>query len=128
MRRSRHEREYQYPRGTGNTTNYDCASVYGTTVTSNRANQVLAEWDSLLKGASTTADIDGDGTADNIGAMIGGRGCITYDDVNELFTVTVAWQGINKTQIPVNTCAQGLYSDEKTRRVITTDIQFGILD
>jgi type IV pilus assembly protein PilV len=113
--------------GTGNTTIYDCASAYGTTVTSNRANQDLAEWDSLLKGAATTADIDGDGTADNVGAMIGARGCITYDAVNDRFTVAVAWQGVQKTQQPANNCGQNLYSTETTRRVITTDVQLGIL-
>jgi type IV pilus assembly protein PilV len=113
--------------GTGNTTLYDCASAYGTTVSSNRANRDLAEWDNLLKGATTTADIDGDGTADNVGAMIGARGCITYDAVNDRFTVAVAWQGVQKTQQPANNCGQNLYSTETTRRVITTDVQLGIL-
>lgn len=114
--------------GTGNNTVYDCASAYGTTVTSNRANQDLAEWDNLLKGASTTADVNGDGNADNVGAIIGGRGCITYDDVNDLYTVAVAWQGGRKTQVPGNSCAQNLYGDEKFRRVLTTVLQFGSLD
>ncbi len=94
------------------------------------ADVALCEWDSLLRGtAETTA-------GNNVGAMIGARGCITYDVASEVsgiadsgtFTVTVVWQGTQDTVAPAgNLCATGLYGNEARRRVVSMGIRLARL-
>ena len=91
------------------------------------ADSTLDEWDAALLGASEQK-----GGA-QIGAMLGGRGCISYDSTTELIdpatgavisgtglhTVAVAWQGLNDTVVPAINCANGLYGTEQKRRVVS---------
>lgn len=94
------------------------------------ADVALCEWDSLLKGtAETTAGA-------RVGAMIGARGCITYDVSSELagiadsgvFTISVVWQGTQDTVASTgNLCATGLYGNEARRRVISQSIRLARL-
>jgi type IV pilus assembly protein PilV len=85
------------------------------------------EWDGLLKGA---AEVKG-GVA--VGAMIGARGCVSYDAATELldgagaaipgtgiYTVAVAWQGTVDTVVPSVNCGNGQYTAEARRRVVST--------
>lgn len=79
-----------------------------------RVEQDLAEWKSLLLGA-----VERTAGGDNIGAMIGARGCITKDGTGT-FLVTVAWQGNQTLGGPpaALTCGQGSYGDEALRRAV----------
>lgn len=94
------------------------------------ADVALCEWDSLLKGSAETTG------GSKIGAMIGARGCITYDVASELagiadsgvFTISVVWQGTQDTVASTgNLCATGLYGNEARRRVISQSIRLARL-
>ncbi len=102
----------------------------------NQAIATITALDAMLKGA---AEVNND--ASRAGAMIGARSCISYDAASELlngtgapmpgtglFTVSVAWQGLTRTfASPVN-CANGLYGDERFRRVVSTTMRLAKLD
>lgn len=99
--------------GVGNTESASC-SGWGTSSTRAQADDDLDEWDGLLKGSAEALG----GT--EAGSITGGRGCVTYDTANEVYTVSVAWQGETETVAPaVNTCAQNQYGDERLRRVVS---------
>lgn len=79
------------------------------------ANQAIAdlcEWSQLLTGNAETQGTN------NLGAMIGARGCIFYDVTTEIpgiadsgvFTVAVTWQGTQAISAPSTKCANGLYN------------------
>jgi type IV pilus assembly protein PilV len=84
--------------------------------------QALCDWDDLLEGAAETTS---GGT--QIGAMVGARGCITYDASTEIsgvpdsgeFMVAVVWRGTAETFGPTIpgtngttlNCANNLYLD-----------------
>lgn len=81
----------------------------------------ICEWNRALQGAGTTRG------STSVGALIGGRGCITQVAANT-YQVSVAWQGMGKTFAPTNTCGQGAYgSDETLRRVVSLTIQIANL-
>ncbi|WP_316152828.1 type IV pilus modification protein PilV [Cupriavidus sp. BIC8F] len=88
------------------------------------ANSDLAAWSSLLAGASEIS-----GTA-NVGAMVGARGCVSFNPVSNVYVVSVAWQGKNKTAAPVAglACGKGLYGDEAQRRVVSATLQIANLN
>ena len=99
------------------------------------ADNAYAEWDQALQGAAETK------SGASIGAMIGARGCVSYDATTELtdpatggitsgtglYTVAVAWQGLNDTLAPTVNCANGLYGTELKRRVVTMSFRIGHL-
>jgi type IV pilus assembly protein PilV len=80
----------------------------------------LAEWNALLEGSAETKG------GNQVGAMIGARGCIWYDASTEIpgvadsgtFTVAIAWQGSMSTVPPAINCGNGLYGNESQRRVV----------
>ena len=90
----------------------------------------INEWCLALQGASEALG------ANQVGAMVGGRGCVEDIGGNE-FLVTVAWQG----QAPVSappasvTCAEGEYDgaagtpciNDLCRRVVTTVVRISTL-
>ena len=80
----------------------------------------LCEWSIALKGAAE---------AGNTGAMIGGRGCVTYDAASSVAMVSVAWQGLGDTVAPPAslTCGSGQYGAETKRRVVNMPVTFGCL-
>lgn len=98
----------------------------GSATANTRAIQDLSAWSSLLAGASETSG----GT--NLGAMVGARGCVTAPNPNpdNIYTVSVAWQGLTATKAPdaTLTCATGLYGDEKLRRVVSIPLRIADLD
>ena len=98
----------------------------GSATANTRAIQDLSAWSSLLAGASETSG----GT--NLGAMVGARGCVTAPNPNpdNIYTVSVAWQGLTATRAPDATlnCATGLYGDEKLRRVVSIPLRIADLD
>ena len=86
----------------------------------------LVTWDAMLKGATVTDDSD-----NQVGAMVGARGCIERLDANaRRFRITVAWQGMQATAEPREslTCGAGLYGDdERMRRVVSRVVEFAEL-
>lgn len=107
----------------GNNFAVNCAST-------DAADVALCQWDSLLRG---TAEIT---AGNNVGAMIGARGCVTYAVSSEIagvadsgtFTVTVVWQGTQDTVAPAsNLCATGLYGNEARRRVVSMGVRLARL-
>jgi len=109
----------------------------GVSTTQNNAMAVgaLTAWDSLLQGSSETK-----GGA-QAGAMVGARGCISYNTSTEYldatsgasiagtgeFTVAVSWQGIADTFTPTSTCGANLYGSETKRRTVWVTMRNGLL-
>lgn len=111
------------------------ACGYSTSGNNAMADAALSEWDGLLKGAAETK-----GGA-SVGAMVGARGCVSYDATSELtdatgatlsgtgiYTVAVAWQGTTDTFAPTVACANNLYGPETRRRVVSTTFRLATLD
>ncbi|WP_426175484.1 type IV pilus modification PilV family protein [Massilia sp. TWR1-2-2] len=87
------------------------------------------EWCSALQGAGEKS-----GTG-NVGAMIGGRGCVERLGNSE-YLITVAWQGTAAVSAPPASvaCGKDLYdstearcSGDRCRRVVTTIVRFAAL-
>jgi type IV pilus assembly protein PilV len=122
----------------------DCSALAG-------AQLDLCEWGNELIGA---AEITQGGTctaasgANCIGAMLGARGCVSYDAATELtdssgaavagtgiLTVAVAWQGVSALVTPLTPttagsaldCGKNTYPSESYRRVITATMRMGSL-
>lgn len=99
------------------------------------ADASMDEIDDVLRGAAETK-----GGAE-VGAMLGARGCVSYDATTELidpatggvivgtglFTVVIAWQGLNDTVAPTVNCANGLYGNEEKRRAVTMSFRLARL-
>ena len=98
-----------------------CTAVAGTTQTRAIAERGMTEWDDLLKGA---AEIEG---GVNNGAMIGARGCVSFDAATDTFTVVVTWQGMVPTMAPAVDCANGLYGPDTQRRAVSTTVRIAHL-
>ena len=107
---------------------------YSTTENNAIADIAIAEWDNLLKGSAETKGVN------QVGAMIGARGCISYNSATELpdaagapiagtgiFTVAVAWQGPSETFAPTVACANNLYGTELRRRVVSETLRLANL-
>jgi type IV pilus assembly protein PilV len=91
-----------------------------------RAVADLDAWDALLKGAAETA------AGTEVGAMIGARGCVSYDTATDLYRVSVAWQGLISTTEPLAvdpalTCGKDLYGSESQRRIVSTTLKIADL-
>ena len=99
------------------------------------ANAAMGEWDATLKGAAETKG----GIA--VGAMLGARGCVSYDASTELldslgatlsgtgvYTVAVAWQGSGSTVAPTVNCGNNLYGAETQRRTVSTTFRLAKLN
>lgn len=88
------------------------------------------EWCMSLQGA---AEKQG---ASDVGAMLGGRGCIEARPNNE-YMITVAWQGLGAVSAPPSTvaCGANLYNgamgspclEDKCRRAVTTLVRIAPL-
>lgn len=88
------------------------------------------EWCQALQGAGEKS-----GTS-NVGAMVGGRGCVEDLGSNE-YLVTVAWQGMTPISAPPASvaCGQNLYdgatgsacTGDLCRRTVTTVVRIGSL-
>jgi type IV pilus assembly protein PilV len=126
------------------------ACAAGTAAENANAIATMTEWSDLLQGA---AEVKG---GNLVGAMIGARGCVSYDAASELldpslapiggtgiWTVAVAWQGTSETAaptmineagvtVPIN-CANNLYGDAATtgdrlRRAVATTFRLARLN
>jgi type IV pilus assembly protein PilV len=109
--------------GAGN----DCPAISGTSTQQERD---ASEWCSALQGAAETS-----GTS-QVGAMIGGRGCVESIGSGE-YMVTVAWQGLGPLAAPPASvsCGSGLYNggtdsacaNDLCRRAVTTIVRVAAL-
>jgi len=83
----------------------------------------LAAWNTALLGSSESAS---GGQA--VGAMIGALGCIeSVDAVNQIYRVTVAWQGLAKTAVSSLPCGAGAFGNDANRRAISVELRIGVL-
>lgn len=117
----------------------DCSALTGSAYD-------LCDWGNQLDGAAEvgtvgTCDTAGGGAC--MGAMLGARGCIAYNNATELvdsngntetgtgiYTLSVVWQGIGPTVAPPAnlTCGQNLYPSEAMRRVVTATLRIADLN
>lgn len=108
--------------GTGDISAPSCttgSAAQQATVTSD-----LTAWNNALLGNTETA---ASGTV-ALGAMIGARGCIeAIDTVNQVYRVTVAWQGLVKTVVPSLPCGSGNFGSDGYRRAISVQVRMGVL-
>lgn len=106
------------------------ACAAGTVEQNAMAVQDMQDWQNLLLGAAEDAAGGSSCTPTScVGAMIGARGCVSPvpGDPN-LYTVTVAWQGLGKTFAPdEQNCGTGLYGDETQRRVVSLTVRIANL-
>ena len=108
--------------GTGYTDTPTCGS--GTPEQQATAVRDLQQWSALLQGAA-----ESDASGAFVGAMIGARGCVSYDAATRVYSVSVAWQGLGPTSAPLDElrCARGLYGNDAQRRVVAIDLQIANL-
>ena len=107
--------------------------IIGNTVTAAQQSQAVADiaaWNTLLQGS---AEANG-GT--KLGAMIGAVGCVKrVDATNNLYLVSVAWQGLADTVAPTDistgtsnpTCGYNTFGAEKRHRMVTATVQIATL-
>jgi type IV pilus assembly protein PilV len=97
-----------------------CAT--GSAVQIATANADLLAWQNALLGSSEVS-----GTS-KVGAMIGAVGCVTQTDpTNQIYQVSVAWQGLMPTAIPKLSCGKASLGDNNLRRVISVQVQIANL-
>lgn len=97
-------------------------SGWGTAETRSRAYTDMLEWSQVLEGISESS------AGQQVGAMLGARGCVTFVEATNTYTVAVSWQGTVPTAAPGVSCGNGLYGDEALRRTIATSFQFATLE
>lgn len=104
------------------------ACALGTAAQQATANGDLAAWNTALLG-SAEQRLDASGVATQaVGAMIGARGCIeTVDAVNQVYRITVVWQGLATTGAPALGCGKNQYGNDAYRRAVSTQIRIGTL-
>lgn len=92
------------------------------TTTTTQQQRDAAEWCTALQGA---AEISGG----NVGAMVGGRGCVDVlpGGLPGEYLVTVAWQGLTPIVAPAATCGAGSYGADTYRRTVTTVVNTAAL-
>ena len=99
------------------------------TSTATRQQADASAWCDALRGAAETM---GGG---NVGAMVGGRGCVEALPDGSSYLVTVAWQGLSPISAPTPACGKNLYNGaagsacagDLCRRVLTTIVRIGDL-
>lgn len=108
--------------GTGDAQPADCTGI------AVGPNRDLCEWSNTLKG---NGEVSGAGAS--VGAMIGGRGCITQLQAPNpalgvctagLYQVSVVWQGMAPTAAPATiACGAGLYgATDAFRRLVSATV------
>ena len=121
-----------------------CAAVTtATALQTTLLGQDITAWQNLLNGAAETFG------GNNAGAMVGARGCVSYDATTVLpqldpttglpnglflagtgiYTVSVAWQGTGDTFAPPASlnCGKNLYGAETRRRVVSQTLRIASL-
>lgn len=94
-----------------------------------QAERDMRDWCYALQGAGETT------AGTNVGAMIGGRGCVEALGAANTYMITVAWQGVTPTVPPPAsvTCGANLYDNgtncvaDLCRRTVTTVVRVAAL-
>lgn len=112
--------------GTGYSGTPACTAAVGTAATRAVADFDLQAWNDALQGASETASVG------QVGAVLGARGCVSFDPVTNTYRVAVAWQGTAATVAPTAgdaaaTCAKDLYGPDTQRREISVTLRIANL-
>lgn len=123
--------------GTTGTNSYSPVCSVGNNTAS--AVDAMKLWSSALKGAAETTN---SGTT-RVGAMVGARGCVSFDATNNTYTIIVTWQGqtpswdlttqyvytnLNGSGVNVAyNCANGLYGANNEQRFVATTLQIASL-
>ena len=107
--------------GTGYSGTPSCTA--GTAAQNAQAVRDMTDWNALLLGTAEAK------SGANIGAMLGARGCISeIDAANNIYMISVVWQGMAPSVVPKVTCGQGQYgADDSLRRALSVTIQIGNL-
>jgi type IV pilus assembly protein PilV len=86
------------------------------------ANADLAAWNNALLGAS---EVSG---GNKIGTMVGAIGCVDQlDAVNNVYRVTVVWQGLMPTLAPSLACGVNKFGADSMRRAVSVQIRIAKL-
>lgn len=111
--------------GTGSAAPPTCATgtPTPTALQAATANADLAAWRNALLGASEMSG------GNKVGAMIGAIGCVErIDATNNIYRVTVAWQGLMPTTAPSLACGQNKFgSDDRLRRAVSVQVRIANL-
>ncbi|MGJ8668458.1 MAG: type IV pilus modification protein PilV [Oceanococcus sp.] len=113
------------PVGVGDALGADCENA------ADEVTRDMCEWSQLLKGAGESLGTD------QVGAMIGARGCIEQIQVPDptvsictpgIYRLSIAWQGMNLTKAPneIMACGANQFGDEKLRRIVTSTVTTGL--
>lgn len=89
----------------------------------------LCEWNEALQGSAEQK------SSSKVGAMQDARGCV--ETVQEpdpatgvcrpgVYLISVAWQGMHKTQAPALACGRNAYGDDSNRRAISLRVAIGL--
>ena len=107
--------------GTGYAGTPSCA--LGTAAQSAQAVADMTAWNAALLGSAETQ------AGNKVGAMIGARGCITQiDAANNIYMISVVWQGMTPTVAPSVACGQAQYgASDALRRALAVTLRIGIL-
>ena len=106
--------------GTGASAAATCAT--GTAAQSATANADLAAWQNALLGAS---EVSG---GNKVGAMLGAIGCVDrIDSANNVYRVTVVWQGLMPTAAPGLACGKNKYGSDNLRRAVSVQVRIANL-
>jgi len=98
----------------------------GTAVTRAVANRDLSDWHAALTGAG---EVTG---GQQVGGVLGARGCISYDAATNSYRVAVAWQGMSPTVAPTAgdasaTCGLNQFGAETQRREVSVIVRIANL-
>ncbi|MGH6770645.1 MAG: type IV pilus modification protein PilV [Xanthobacteraceae bacterium] len=112
--------------GTGYAGTPTCTAAVGTAATRAVADADLQAWNSALQGASETASVG------QVGAVLGARGCVSFNAATNSYRVALAWQGSAATVAPTAgdaaaTCAKDLYGPDAQRREISVTVRIANL-
>jgi len=106
-----------------------CTGAFGTAQQRAQADADMLAWHNLLTGAAEALG------ANQVGAMVGARGCVILDTTvaPNVYRVQVAWQGMTPTVNPTSidaklTCATGQYGTDLQRRVISQSFPMACLN
>jgi len=85
------------------------------------ADRDICDWNYSLAGAGTVVG------ANNIGSIVGARGCIENrvgsTDGEHIVRLTIAWQGMSATSVPDSDCGEDAFGDDDSfRRTASIDV------
>lgn len=112
--------------GTGYSGTPTCVTTAGTAAMQTLAANDMIAWNNTLKGAAETLG------GNQVGGLLGARGCISFDSATSRYRIAVAWQGMAATVAPTAgdtaaTCGKDLYGSEAKRREVNITLMIASL-